>query len=66
MVLCAGTFLFFNSYGSINVTLPTIQAEWNQTLSALQWVSTIGLVMSSSLALGLGRLGVHLRSQPLW
>jgi len=56
-VLCAGTFLFFNSYGSINVTLPTIQAELTQSLSAVQWVSTLGLVMSSSLALGLGRIG---------
>lgn len=56
-VLCAGTFLFFNSYGSINVTLPTIQAAFGQSLAAVQWVSTIGLVMSSSLALGLGRLG---------
>lgn len=56
-VLCAGTFLFFNSYGSINVTLPTIQAEFHQSLSGVQWISTIGLVMSSSLALGLGRIG---------
>ena len=57
MVLCSGTFLFFNSYGSINVTLPAIQKEFGESLSAIQWVSTMGLVMSSSLALGLGRSG---------
>lgn len=56
-MLCFGTFLFFNSYGSINVTLPAIQKELAQSLSAIQWVSTMGLVMSSSLALGLGRTG---------
>ena len=56
-VLSAGTFLFFNSYGSINVAIPMIQAEFGSSLSAVQWVATMGLVMSSSLALCLGRAG---------
>lgn len=56
-VLCAGTFLFFNSYGSINVAIPMIQAEFGSSLSAVQWIATMGLVLSSSLALSLGRAG---------
>ena len=56
-VLCAGTFLFFNSYGSINVAIPSIQAEFGSSLSAVQWIATMGLVLSSSLALCLGRAG---------
>ncbi len=56
-VLSAGTFLFFNSYGSINVALPMIQAEFGSSLSAVQWISTMGLVFSSSVALCLGRAG---------
>ena len=55
LVLSAGTFLFFNSYGSITVTLPSIQDDLGHSLAAIQWVSTMGLVMSSSLAIGLGR-----------
>ena len=56
-VLSAGTFLFFNSYGSINVSVPMIQAEFGSSLSAVQWVATMGLVLSSSVALCLGRAG---------
>ena len=56
-VLSAGTFLFFNSYGSINVALPMIQAEFGSSLSAVQWIATMGLVLSSSVALCLGRAG---------
>ncbi len=56
-VLSAGTFLFFNSYGSINVAIPGIQAEFGSSLSAVQWIATMGLVLSSSLALCLGRAG---------
>ena len=56
-VLSAGTFLFFNSYGSINVAIPSIQAEFGSSLSAVQWIATMGLVLSSSLALCLGRAG---------
>ena len=37
-VLSAGTFLFFNSYGSINVAIPNIQAEFGSSLSAVQWI----------------------------
>ena len=56
-VLSAGTFLFFNSYGSINVAIPSIQVEFGSSLSAVQWIATMGLVLSSSLALCLGRAG---------
>ncbi len=56
-VLSAGTFLFFNSYGSINVSVPMIQAEFGSSLSAVQWIATMGLVLSSSVALCLGRAG---------
>ena len=56
-VLSAGTFLFFNSYGSINVAIPPIQAEFGSSLSAVQWIATMGLVLSSSVALCLGRAG---------
>ena len=56
-VLSAGTYLFFNSYGSINVSVPMIQAEFGSSLSAVQWVATMGLVLSSSVALCLGRAG---------
>ncbi len=56
-VLSAGTFLFFNSYGSINVAIPMIQAEFGSSLSAVQWIATMGLVLSSSVALCLGRAG---------
>ena len=56
-VLSAGTFLFFNSYGSINVAIPSIQAEFGSSLPAVQWIATMGLVLSSSVALCLGRAG---------
>ena len=56
-VLSAGTFLFFNSYGSINVAIPSIQGEFGSSLSAVQWIATMGLVLSSSVALCLGRAG---------
>lgn len=56
-MLCLGSFLFFNSYGSINVALPTIQREFGSSLTAVQWISTVGLVMTSSLSLCLGRAG---------
>ena len=56
-VLSAGTFLFFNSYGSINVAIPMIQAEFGSSLSAVQWIATMGLVLSASVALCLGRAG---------
>lgn len=56
-VVSAGAFLFFNSYGSINVAIPGIQAEFGSSLSAVQWIATTGLVLSSSLALCLGRAG---------
>ena len=47
--MCLGAFLFFNSFGSINVALPTIQAEFESSLAAIQWISMMSLVMISSL-----------------
>ena len=65
-VLSAGNFLFFNSYGSINVAVPMIQADFGASLSAVQWIATMGLVLSSSLALCLGRAGDILGRNPLY
>jgi len=56
-VVCLATFLFFNSYGSINVALPTIQSQLGISLAALQWISFVGLVMVSSLSLSFGKAG---------
>ncbi len=56
-VICLGAFLFFNSFGSINVALPDIQREFGSSLAAIQWVSMMGLVMLSSLSFCFGRAG---------
>jgi len=56
-VICLGAFLFFNSFGSINVALPEIQKHFGSSLSAIQWVSMMGLVMLSSLSFCFGRAG---------
>ena len=56
-VLCLAAFLFFNSYGSISVALPTIQNRFGISLTALQWISFIGLIMVSSLSLCFGKAG---------
>lgn len=56
-VVCLGAFLFFNSFGSLNVALPHIQAEFGTSLAAIQWVSMMGLVMLSSLSFCFGRAG---------
>ncbi|MBW8065591.1 MAG: MFS transporter, partial [Nitrospira sp.] len=56
-VVCLAAFLFFNSYGSISVALPTIQSQLGISLAALQWISFIGLVMVSSLSLSFGKAG---------
>ena len=56
-VVCLATFLFFNSYGSINVALPIIQSEFGSSLAAIQWIGIIGLVTVSSLSLCFGRVG---------
>ena len=56
-VVCLASFLFFNSYGSINVALPVIQSEFGSSLAAIQWIGFIGLVTVSSLSLCFGRVG---------
>lgn len=56
-VICLGAFLFFNSFGSINVALPEIQKHFGSSLAAIQWVSMMGLVMLSSLSFCFGRAG---------
>ena len=56
-VVCLAAFLFFNSYGSISVALPTIQSQLGISLAALQWISFVGLVMVSSLSLSFGKAG---------
>ena len=66
VVLCLGAFLFFNSYGSINVALPSIQREFGSSLAATQWVGIVGLVVISSLSLCLGRVGDLLGRERLY
>ena len=56
-VVCLGSYSFINSFGSINIAIPTIQREFDSSLAAVQWISFIGLVLISSLSLGFGRLG---------
>ena len=65
-VVCLGAFLFFNSFGSINVALPTIQAEFESSLAAIQWISMMGLVMISSLSFCFGRAGNILGQKRLY
>ncbi len=50
-------FLFFNSFGSIGVALPMIQKQFGNSLSAVQWVSLMGVVTISSLSFCFGRAG---------
>jgi EmrB/QacA subfamily drug resistance transporter len=65
-VICLGMFLFFNSFGSINVALPDIQREFGSSLAAIQWVSMMGLVMLSSLSFCFGRAGDLLGQRSLY
>jgi EmrB/QacA subfamily drug resistance transporter len=57
MVTCSAAFLFFNSFGSIGVALPTMQKQFGSSLAAIQWVSLMGTVTVSSLSLCFGRAG---------
>ncbi|HEY2987777.1 MAG TPA: MFS transporter [Candidatus Binatia bacterium] len=66
VVICLGAFLFFNSFGSINVALPNIQAEFDSSLAAIQWVSMMGLVMLSSLSFCFARAGNLLGQRTLY
>lgn len=56
-VTCLAAFLFFNSFGSIGVALPLIQQRFGNSLSAVQWVSLMGVVTISSLSFCFGRAG---------
>lgn len=56
-VICLGAFLFFNSFGSVNVALPTIQSYFATSLAAVQWISIMGTVTISSLSFCFGRAG---------
>ena len=56
-VTCLAAFLFFNSFGSIGVALPMIQKQFRNSLSAVQWVSLMGVVTISSLSFCFGRAG---------
>jgi len=65
-VVCCGAFLFFNSFGSLNVALPEIQNHFGSSLAAIQWVSMMGLVMISSLSFCFGRAGDLLGQRTLY
>ena len=56
-VICLGAFLFFNSFGSVNVASPTIQIYFGTSLAAVQWISIMGTVAISSLSFCFGRAG---------
>lgn len=56
-VTCLAAFLFFNSFGSIGVALPTIQKQFGNSLSEIQWVTLTGVVTISSLSFCFGRAG---------
>lgn len=65
-VICLGAFLFFNSFGSVNVAVPTIQAYFGASLAAVQWISIMGTVTISSLSLCFGRAGDILGQKRLY
>src|SRR5689334_25400376 len=65
-VVCLRAFLFFISFGSLNVALPNIQTEFGSSLAAIQWVSMMGLVMLSSLSFCFGRAGDLLGQRTLY
>ena len=57
IVTCLAAFLFFNSFGSISVALPTIQKQFGNSLSEIQWITLMGVVTISSLSFCFGRAG---------
>lgn len=65
-VLCLGAFLFFNSFGSVNVALPAIQNHFGTSLAAIQWISIMGTVTISSLSFCFGRAGDILGQRRLY
>jgi EmrB/QacA subfamily drug resistance transporter len=56
-IVCLGTFFHIQSVGSISVSLPAIQREFDATLAAVQWIGLMGAIMLSSLSLFFGRAG---------
>ncbi len=56
-VTCLAAFLFFNSFGSISVALPTIQKQFGNSLAEIQWITLMGVVTISSLSFCFGRAG---------
>ena len=46
-VTCLAAFLFFNSFGSISVALPTIQKQFGNNLAGIQWITLMGVVTIS-------------------
>ncbi len=65
-VACLAAFLFFNSFGSISVALPTIQRQFGNSLSEIQWVTLMGVVTISSLSFCFGRAGGILGQRRLY
>jgi MFS family permease len=65
-VTCSAAFLFFNSFGSIGVALPTIQKQLGNSLSEIQWVTLMGVVTISSLSFCFGRAGEILGQRRLY
>src|SRR5581483_9049166 len=66
IVVCLGVFLFFNSLGSINVTIPTIQREFHSSLAQTQWITIIGVVMLSTFSLCFGKASGYLGRKRLF
>ena len=56
-VACLAAFLFFNSFGSIGVALPSMQKQFGNSLSEIQWITLMGVVTISSLSFCFGRAG---------
>ena len=65
-VTCLAAFLFFNSFGSIGVALPSIQKQFASTLAEVQWVALMGVVTVSSLSFCFGRAGGILGQRRLY
>jgi MFS family permease len=65
-VTCLAAFLFFNSFGSIGVALPTIQRQFGNSLSEIQWIVLMGVVTISSLSFCFGRAGGILGQRRLY
>ncbi len=56
-VTSLSAFLFFNSFGSISVALPSIQKQFGNSLAEIQWITLMGVVTISTLSLWFGRAG---------